>query len=250
MPPFQVGQFDLACAGVARGDLKELEALLHYSFRDPSLLEMALTHRSYANEQPGRSPGDNEKLEFLGDAVLGLVVGHLLMDEYPELDEGQLSVTRAQVVSEGGLSDMAVEIGLGRWLQLGKGEEQTGGRHKPSILADAIEAVIAAVHLDGGFEAARALVERLVASRVEAFDFTSSVDFKTRLQERAQAYLKATPEYRVLGESGPDHDKTFEVCVLIQGREWARASGKSKKAAEQRAAAMASGLLEREVGGA
>jgi ribonuclease-3 len=230
---------------LSRGDLKELEAVLQYAFRDRSLLEVALTHRSYANEQPGRPPEDNEKMEFLGDAVLGLVVGHLLMDEYPELDEGQLSVTRAQVVSEGGLAEVASEIGLGRWLQLGKGEEQTGGRGKPSILADAVEAVIAAVYLDGGFDATRKLVERLVSARVEALDFSSSYDFKTRLQETAQAQLKATPEYRVLGESGPDHDKTFEVCVLIQGREWARATGKSKKAAEQRAAAKAAGMLER-----
>jgi ribonuclease-3 len=148
------------------------------------------------------------------------------------------------VVSEAGLSEVAAELGLGEFLRLGKGEERTGGRSKPSLLADAFEAVVAAVFLDAGFEAARDLVERLLGERLQAIDATGFHDFKTRLQESAQAKLRATPEYRVIGEAGPDHDKTFEVAVHIKNREWARAHGKSKKAAEQRAAAMAAFLLD------
>ena len=156
------------------------------------LLERALTHRSFANESRAGT-GDNEKLEFLGDAVLDLVVGHHLMDAFPTLREGELSVTRAQVVSETGLSEVAAELGLGEFLRLGKGEERTGGRDKPSLLADAFEAVVAAVYLDGGFEATRDLVERLLAARMGAIDATGFHDFKTRLQESAQAKLRATP---------------------------------------------------------
>ncbi|HKE15634.1 MAG TPA: ribonuclease III [Kofleriaceae bacterium] len=225
-------------------DFERLERLLGYEFARQELLERALTHRSHANENRASAGADNEKLEFLGDAVLDLVVGHLLMDQYPTLSEGELSVTRAQVVSEAGLSEVAAELGLGEFLRLGRGEERTGGRHKPSLLADAFEAVVAAVYLDGGFDASRQLVERLLARRLSGIDSSGFHDFKTRLQESAQAKLKATPEYRVVGEAGPDHDKTFEVAVHIKRREWARAAGKSKKEAEQRAAAMAAFLLD------
>ncbi len=225
-------------------DFERLERLLGYDFVRPELLERALTHRSYANENRAGAGADNEKLEFLGDAVLDLVVGHLLMEQYPTLSEGELSVTRAQVVSEAGLSELAAELGLGEFLRLGRGEERTGGRNKPSLLADAFEAVVAAVYLDGGFEASRGLVERLLRRRLSAVDTSGFYDFKTRLQESSQAKLKATPEYRVVGEAGPDHDKTFEVAVHIKEREWARAHGKSKKEAEQRAAAMAAFLLD------
>lgn len=223
-------------------DFERLERLLGYRFAHQELLEQALTHRSHANEN--RAGTDNEKLEFLGDAVINLVVGHLLMDEFPALSEGELSVTRAQVVSEAGLSELAADLGLGEFLRLGRGEERTGGRHKPSLLADALEAVVAAVYLDGGFDAARDLVHRVLAPRLAALDASGFQDSKTRLQESAQAKLRSTPEYRVVGEAGPDHDKTFEVAVLIRGREWARAAGKSKKEAEQRAAAMAAFLLD------
>jgi ribonuclease III len=176
--------------------------------------------------------------------VLDLVVGHHLMDAFPSLSEGELSVTRAQVVSEAGLSEVAAALGLGEFLRLGRGEELTGGRSKPSLLADAFEAVVAAVFLDGGYDAARDLVERVMSNLLRATDASGFHDFKTRLQESAQAKLRATPEYRVVGEAGPDHDKTFEVAVVIRDREWARALGKSKKAAEQRAAAMAAFLLD------
>jgi ribonuclease-3 len=235
-----------ASKGAEAGDLGDLEALqeiLGHRFGDVERLRTALTHRSYANERPEAGHSDNERLEFLGDAVLDLVVGHMLMEAYPELSEGQLSVTRSQVVSEDGLSEIAYHLGLGRFIYLGKGERRSGGQNKPSILADALEAVIAAVYLDAGFDAARKLVARLFASSVDTVEMTGFYDHKTRLQELAQARLKATPVYRVVGHSGPDHAKMFEVCVEINGHEWGRAIGSSKKRAEQLAAANAAFLL-------
>jgi len=216
----------------------ELETVLGYSFRDRDLLEQALRHASWCNEQPATDKRleDNERLEFLGDAVLDLVVGHKLMTRYPQLAEGELSVTRAQVVSETGLSEVAAALGLGQYLMLGKGEEKSGGRTKPSILA--------AVYLDGGFAAASDMVGRLLSQRIETVEFKGFYDFKTRLQETAQARLKSTPTYRVVSELGPDHDKRFVVAVTIGTDEWARAVGKSKKEAEQNAAAEAHFRLE------
>ncbi|MGE0548215.1 MAG: ribonuclease III [Kofleriaceae bacterium] len=226
-------------------DYSALEAVLGHTFREPSLLEQALRHASWCNEQPdGARPEDNERLEFLGDAVLDLVVGHRLMARYPQLREGQLSMTRAQVVSETALSELAAQLGLGQWLMLGKGEEKSGGRAKPSILADAFEAILAAVYLDGGFAAAWDMLERLLGERIENVELKGFYDFKTRLQETSQARLKATPTYRVVQELGPDHDKRFVVAVTIGTDEWARAIGKSKKEAEQMAAADAQFRLE------
>jgi ribonuclease III len=225
-------------------DFDRLEEVLGYTFVNRELLVTALTHRSFANENRALGRTDNEKLEFLGDAVLDLVVGERLMNGFPEASEGELSVTRAQVVSEAGLSAVARELGLGQYLFLGRGEAQTGGREKPSLLADAFEAVIAAVYLDGGFEAARELVHRVLGERIDNVETTGFYDFKTRLQEAAQARLRATPVYRVVAEEGPDHDKTFVVAVVINDHEWGRAAGKSKKSAEQRAAASAAFLLE------
>jgi ribonuclease-3 len=221
-----------------------LETMLGYTFRDRGLLEQALRHASWCNEHAQAKLEDNERLEFLGDAVLDLVVGHKLMTRYPQLREGELSVTRAQVVSETGLSEVAGQLGIGQWLALGKGEEKSGGRTKPSILADAFEAILAAVYLDGGFDAAVDLIGRLLAQRIETVEFKGFYDFKTRLQETAQARLKATPTYRVVQEIGPDHDKRFVVAVTIGEDEWARAVGKSKKEAEQMAAAEAHFRLE------
>jgi len=225
-------------------DYSTLEAVLGYTFRERGLLEQALRHASWCNEHAAAGHEDNERLEFLGDAVLDLVVGHKLMTRYPQLREGQLSVTRAQVVSEAGLSEVAAQLGLGEWLVLGKGEEKSGGRGKASILADAFEALLAAVYLDGGFVAAVEMVERLLAQRIETVEFKGFYDFKTRLQETAQARLKAAPTYRVEQEIGPDHDKRFVVSVTLGGEEWARAVGKSKKEAEQMAAAEAHFRLE------
>lgn len=227
-------------------DYSELEAVLGHTFRDRRLIEQALRHASWCNEQGGAEPKqeDNERLEFLGDAVLDLVVGHALMTRYPQLREGELSVTRAQVVSEAGLSEVALALGIGQWMMLGKGEEKSGGRTKPSILADAFEAILAAVYLDGGFAAAQAMASRLLAQRIETVEFKGFYDFKTRLQETSQARLRATPTYRVVQEIGPDHDKRFVVAVTIGDDEWARAVGRSKKEAEQMAAAEAHFRLE------
>src|SRR6185503_6134724 len=225
-------------------DYGALEATLGYTFRDRSLLEQALRHASWCNEHPAPRLPDNERLEFLGDAVLDLVVGHKLITRYPDLRECELSVTRSQVVSEAGLSEVAGQLGLGEWVVLGKGEEKSGGRHKASILADTFEAVLAAVYLDGGFDAAWELVGRLLSRRIETVEFKGFYDFKTRLQELAQARLKATPTYRVVQEIGPDHDKRFVVAVTIAEEEWARSVGRSKKEAEQRAAADAHFRLE------
>ena len=223
-----------------RTDFAALEDTLGYAFSDRSRLEVALCHRSWANEHSAAQAPDNERLEFLGDAVLDLIVGHMLMDRFPALREGQLSVTRAQVVSEAALAELAVELVLGQWLRLGRGEERSGGREKPSILADAVEAVIASVYLDGGFVAAWNLVGRLLGKRIGAVEVTGYYDFKTRLQEQAQGRLRTTPVYRVLTEIGPDHDKRFEVGVSIGKKEFSRAIGRSKKEAEQLAAADAS----------
>jgi ribonuclease-3 len=228
----------------ARTDYDALEQQLGYAFADRELLVLALRHTSWRNEHAEAAAGvrgwhDNERLEFLGDAVLDLVVGHALMVRYPQLREGELTVTRAQVVSESGLSEIASSLGLGEWLLLGKGEERSGGRAKPSILADAFEALIAAVFVDRGFDAARDLATRLLDQRLATVEFKGFYDFKTRLQEAAQAALKEPPTYRVVDQLGPDHDKRFVVAVSIAGREWARAIGRSKKEAEQAAAAEA-----------
>jgi ribonuclease-3 len=223
-----------------------LEAKLDHRFRDRRLLEMALTHKSFLNENPLPGREDNERLEFLGDAVLGLSVGHLLMESKPLRSEGDLSRGRAAIVNEHGLARMAEELSLGEWLFLGKGEEQTGGRRKASILADACEAMMAAVYLDGGFEAAFRVVRQLVEPQLRVMHDAAASDHKTRLQERAQARLRTTPRYTVVAESGPDHDKVFEVVLTLAGREYARGTGKSKKEAEQRAAAAALAALDAE----
>jgi ribonuclease-3 len=225
-------------------DLAALEAVLGYVFRDRDHLEVALRHASWWNEHPGTAGGDNERLEFLGDAVLDLAVGHRLMVRFPHLREGELSVTRAQVVSEAGLAEVAAGLGLGAWLRLGKGEERSGGRTKRSILADAFEAVVAAVYLDGGYPVAAAMVDRLLAHRIETAEHDGFYDFKTRLQEVALARLKLMPVYRTVGEMGPDHAKRFVVEVWIGDTMFARSDGSSKKAAEQNAAAAAAFRLD------
>lgn len=223
----------------------ELEARLGYRFRDHGLLETALTHTSWVNEAatPGRA--DNERLEFLGDAVLALVTSDLLMAQLPDAPEGDLSRARAALVSEGGLSRAAALLDLGRFVRLGRGEEKTGGRARPSILANALEALVGAVYLDGGLEAARGIAARLFKPELGDVQKHARLDFKSRLQERAQALWQSPPVYEVVGVSGPDHDKRFEVALTIAGRAWGRASGRSKKEAEQSAAAAALEAIER-----
>ena len=223
-----------------------LETRLGHRFADPHRLEAALTHKSFLNENPSAARSDNERMEFLGDAVIDLAISHLLMEAFPTRSEGELSKTRAQIVNEQGLADVAQAIALGEWLFLGRGEEQSGGRGKPSLLADACEAVIAAVYLDGGFDAALLVVRRLFGHRVQAAFEGRGSDYKTRLQERVQAELKVQPRYNVIGTSGPDHDKTFDVALLVGDRELGRGQGKSKKEAEQRAAERALSILDAE----
>jgi ribonuclease-3 len=237
--------------GKAQGDepgdsLSDLEARLGYVFRDRALAETALTHTSWRNEAPSPGRADNERLEFLGDAVLALVVSDLLMRRLPDSAEGDLTRARAALVSEGGLARAAGTLDLGRFLFVGRGEERTGGRGRPSILADALEALMGAVYLDGGLEAVAAAVARLFQSELGDLESHARLDYKSRLQERAQALWQVAPVYQVVAESGPDHDKRFEVALSFAGREWARASGRSKKEAEQSAAAVALETIERE----
>jgi len=225
-------------------DYSALEAVLGYPFADKVVLETALRHPSWCNEQAEPRPDDNERFEFLGDAVLDLVVSHRVMTRFPTAHEGDLSVTRQQIVSEAALSEVARELKIGDWILLGKGEEKSGGRDKPKILADMFEALIGAVYLDGGYSAAWDMIDRLLGQRIATVELKNFYDFKTRLQETSQARLKATPTYRVVQELGPDHDKRFVVAVTIGEDEWARAIGKSKKEAEQMAAAEAHFRLE------
>ncbi len=230
--------------------LESFQDVLAYRFQNPQVLRQALRHRSYAYENPKEPGGDNERLEFLGDAVLSLAVSHLLLERFPDADEGTLSRLRASLVNEEQLARIAGLLGLGDLLLLGKGEELSGGRTKPSILADAVEALLGAVYWDGGFDPALRLVRRffqaeLTQATVQADPlYRLDKDFKTRLQEVTQAQMRLVPQYAVEREEGPDHDKTFYVAVSLAGRVLARGVGKSKKAAEQAAAREALALFE------
>ncbi len=221
-----------------------LEAQLGYQFKDPTLCQVAVTHSSWLNEssEPGRS--DNERLEFLGDAVVALVISDLLMKRYAEWPEGELSKSRAALVNESSLAKVADELGLGQWIFLGRGEEQAGGRQKKSILSDTLEALMGAIFLDGGFEAAYGAAERLWTPVLADADSVAGADFKSRLQEISQARLHVAPSYTVVAQEGPDHDKTFEVAISLGDKEYARAHGKSKKEAQQNAAARALAVLQ------
>jgi ribonuclease-3 len=223
----------------------ELQARLGHTFRNAALCETAMTHTSWLNEagQPDRS--DNERLEFLGDAVLDLVVSDLLMRRFPDRREGDLSRARAALVSENGLAQVAAALDLGQFILLGKGEERTGGRTRPSILANALEALMGAIYIDAGLDAVVAVAARLFEGRVQDVDAHSRFDYKSRLQERAQALWQKAPVYEVVAEDGPDHDKRFEVALSLGGRPYGRAVGRSKKEAEQGAAAAALEAIDR-----
>jgi len=217
-----------------------LEKELGWHFSDIGLLDNALTHRSFVNETDALSCKDNERLEFLGDAVLELTVSDMLIRKFPDHAEGQLSKLRASVVNEQPLAELARRFKIGEYLLLGKGEESSGGRMKPSLLANAFESVIAAMHLDGGYDRTAAFIVRLFEPLIER-DNLSEVyrDYKTAVQEASQLLYRETPRYVVTSETGPDHDKRFETKLMIGEKVIATGTGKSKKEAEQQAARIA-----------
>ncbi len=215
--------------------LTKLEQGLGYTFRNKALLENALTHSSYANENRERHLPDNERLEFLGDSILGFVVAEYLYRNFPDKPEGELTRIRADLVCERNLAEAAATIELGSYLLLGHGEEQGGGRKRDSIVSDAMESVIAASFMDGGFAAAREIIDRLILSNIPK-GRPRNFDYKTAFQELVQRKKDQQIHYELTGESGPDHDKHFEVEVLLNGRAVGRGVGSSKKRAEQAAA--------------
>lgn len=220
-----------------------LESKLGYTFKDKSILSLALTHSSYANEAK-HAKQYNERLEFLGDSVLSIIVSDYLFENYPNMPEGELSKTRASLVCEQSLSMFANEINLGEYLLLGKGEEQNGGRCRESILADAFEAVIAAMYLDGGIEVATIFVLGFIINQIEnGTTVNPFTDYKTELQEIIQQNKEEKVDYFVVSESGPDHNKKFCVEVRLNSNVIGRGEGKSKKQAEQLAAKEALELM-------
>jgi len=224
-------------------ELRNLARKLGHRFKDLGLLDRALRHSSYAYENPEDGPS-NEQLEFLGDAVLSLTVSNLLLVSFPQSSEGELSRGRAALVNARQLAVLARQLDLGIHLLLGRGEEQQAGRDKPSLLADALEAVLAAVFLDGGLKAAAGFTHRLFAPHLESLAAPSWQDFKTALQEFTQARYKTSPTYQLLSESGPGHARHFLVEVTLLDRPLARSEGRTKKQAEQGAARQALELLQ------
>jgi ribonuclease III len=210
---------------------------IQYTFLHPELLREAVTHKSYLNEVRDPEEKDNERLEFLGDSVLDLAVSENLSAAYPASPEGELSKMKSRIVSERALARVSRKLELGRFLILGKGEEMTGGREKPSLLADALEAVIAAIYRDGGFEPARKFILEAFSEEFESLALgKGGVDYKTELQEYCQREYDTLPRYQVLSESGPDHAKIFEVQINILSEKAGIGTGRSKKEAEQQAA--------------
>ena len=226
--------------------MRDLEKRLNYSFHKPALLEEALNHSSYANEHRAAGIRSNERLEFLGDSVLGFVTAEFLFCQHPDLPEGDLTRIRAALVCEQSLYEVARKLDLGKYLKLGRGEETGGGRERTSILADATEAVFAAVYLDGGIEAASGLIHRclLDAGKEEVLEERRR-DYKTALQELVQRQADQVLTYHMVGEVGPDHDKTFQAEVRLNGQPIGSGSGHSKKEAEQAAARAALEAVEK-----
>ena len=222
--------------------IKDLENAIGYRFRNITLLQNALTHSSYANERWHDSLMSNERLEFLGDSVLGMVVAEYLFRNFPDRPEGELTRMRADMVCEQSLAAVANRLNLGNHLMLGHGEEQGGGRTRPSILADAVESVIAASFLDGGMDAAAGIIQRFVLTNVPVTRLHNR-DYKTGLQELVQQKKNQVLSYALVGESGPDHDKNFMVEVSLNGKVVGKGSGSSKKRAEQDAARCAIEIL-------
>ena len=215
-------------------DIKKFQEVIGYHFHDEKLLRQALTHSSFANEKHLKKHSDNERLEFLGDAVLEIISSEFLYKEYPDKPEGELTKLRASIVCEPTLALCTKDIALGEYLLLGKGEDQTGGRGRKSILSDALEAVIGAIYLDGGFANAKEFILRFIMNDMEHKQLF--YDSKTILQEMVQSQGEEPLVYELLGEKGPDHNKTFEVRALIGTEEIGRGTGRTKKAAEAMAA--------------
>ena len=226
--------------------MEKLEEKLGYTFHDRRLLENALTHSSYANENKSKGETSNERLEFLGDSVLGMVVADHLYRTHPNMPEGELTRTRAALVCEDSLVEVAAQLELGQYLKLGRGEDAGGGRKRPSIQADAVEAVIAAVYLDGGIGSARKLITNFILTNNEREQEGAVRDFKTALQELVQRESGRVLSYRLMGESGPDHAKVFSVEVDLDGKPIGAGEGRSKKEAEQNAAKAAMARLRAE----
>lgn len=216
--------------------METLEARIGYTFHDRRLLQNALMHSSYANENRVRGCTSNERLEFLGDSVLGMVTAMRLYRLYPDMPEGKLSRLRAELVCEQSLHAVALELGLGSYIRLGHGEARNGGRERPSILADAVEAIIAAIYLDGGLESAQRFILDHILTGLAEGQMHHVADYKTDLQERVQRKPGQALEYTLLSESGPDHNKSFTMNVLLNGSEIGRGTGRTKKEAEQSAA--------------
>jgi ribonuclease III len=218
-------------------EISEFEDRLGYRFKDRKILLEALTHRSFAHENPREAAAYNERIEFLGDAILGFVIAeHLFLSEKSPT-ESIMAKSKSYLVKEAVLSDVARSISLGDYLRLGKGEEGTGGRSKPSLLADATEAVIGAVYLDGGFGVVRELILSLFREKIDEIMASGQFhDFKTDLQEKTQMHFGVVPEYRIIKEEGEEHRKTFEVDVFVGNERYGRGTGRSKKEAETRAA--------------
>jgi ribonuclease-3 len=229
-------------------ELEPLERRIGYRFRDRGLLEHALTHRSRVHEDASGGVFDNESMEFLGDSILGFVIADMLFREFPQHNEGQKSKLKASIVSAASLARLGDRIELGTYLILGRGEEKTGGRRKLALIADCYEALIAAIYLDGGIEPARAFIERQFAGLIEEARRTGAhaaftEDYKSALQEWLQSHDRGLPSYRLAGETGPPHRRSFEVEVLVEGAPVARAEGTSKKEAAQAAAKAALAIL-------
>ncbi len=227
----------MASAKAKNSRFSALNRRLGYRFKREGILERAFRHASYVNEREKGDLGNNERLEFLGDAVLDLAVSHILMDLFEDVNEGELSKYRASVVNEGGLCQVARELQLGDYMFLGRGEELTQGREKPSILANTLEALLGALYLDAGFERTKEIIQRLFMPLIEKINADRPMnDFKSILQEHTQEKYKQRPEYRLVEERGPAHDRTFRVSLRLEGRIIAGGVGKSKKEAEQKAA--------------
>jgi len=223
--------------------INNLQKKIDYYFNDPALLIKALTHSSYANEGVKKDSASNERLEFLGDSLLGMTVALLIFNSKPELSEGQMTKLRAELVCEKSLAEIALELDLGAYILLGRGEKNTGGQKRPSILSDTLEAMIAAMYLDGGYVPVEQFVTRIFIPRITNPD-KSITDYKTVLQEVIQCKPGQTLIYEVTGEQGPDHDKYFTVDVKLNSQKLGTGEGKSKKRAEQEAAKAAIKIIK------